>query len=446
MMSKMTNICKVTNRTAFGCGILFSLLSVGCKKELDVLDFSDLWKLPEVDENGVIISRDPIWEVNITKKGRMFTNVVPIFHEKMVIVPAELVEDTGMLMALDVTTGEEVWRWNDDIEGYNFREFSSREQFNRKDNIVIYNSNNRFCAVNLDNGTTLWKDQREGRSNSNSLQVIEDHYYYPFETAADEEGVFVHTLMRGSIHSPDHEQLIDIPMDNIQLWVNSYGSFYAPHVYVENGNTKAFLAFSENLDVHKSQGLFGYISYDITAQTYDFEKVRLPDTAALPIVARPVMIREMMVISAGYFMYGVNKHTGELVWTRRTFAGRPSYGRFTTAAYKDRLFAGNRIEGLTLELDPFTGATKWIDTDTDNRGSTDPMLFFLNDVLYFIGTNGRLYAYDINSGKMLWKLKNSVFRRDSFISMQVHNGTAPDEEDMLVACSWKNAYRFAPAR
>ena len=72
------------------------------------------------------------------------------------------------------------------------------------------------------------------------------------------------------------------------------------------------------------------------------------------------------------------------------------------------------------------------------------MFFFLNDVLYYISRgDGRLYAYDINSGKMLWKLKSPD--SESFMSMQVHEGAA-NEEDMLVACSWKNAYRFAPAR
>ena len=58
--------------------------------------------------------------------------------------------------------------------------------------------------------------------------------------------------------------------------------------------------------------------------------------------------------------------------------------------------------------------------------------------------DGRLYTYDINTGKMLWKLKGPDDER--FTVMQVRKAEAPGETDMLVACTWKNAYRFKPAR
>ena len=334
-----------------------SLFFFGCKETLYEENLEVI-----TDETGVVISIPAIWERDITEKSKTYIagTLIPIFHKHMVIVPGRSRQNLAMLVALDATTAEEVWRWSDDIEGYHFTKFRSREHFNRKDNTVIYNENNRFCAVDLDKGTTLWKDKREGRSYSELLQVVGDYYYFPFETATGKDGVFVKTLMRGSIRSPNYEHLVNIPIDSIQLWNESYGTFRAPHVYVENGDTKAFLVFDENLDVYQSQSLFSYISYNITDQTYDFEKVRLPDTAVLPVVARPAMIREMMVISAGDFLYGVNKHTGKLVWTRKTFAGSLSDGRFMAAAYKERLFAVNETGSrrLTLELDPFTGATK----------------------------------------------------------------------------------------
>ena len=75
-------------------------------------------------------------------------------------------------------------------------------------------------------------------------------------------------------------------MDRIQLFGDFYVSFRAPHIYVENGSIKAFLTFDENLNVFENQCLFDYISYNISNQIHDFEKVRLPDAAALLIVAR----------------------------------------------------------------------------------------------------------------------------------------------------------------
>ena len=165
----------------------------------------------------------------------------------------------------------------------------------------------------------------------------------------------------------------------------------------------------------------------------------------LTVITRPVKIRDKMIVSAGDFIYGVNRHTGKLIWKRKEFAGKLSDGRLMTAGYKNRLFAANHngSRGLTMELDPDTGKTLWI--DAGNGGHIYRVMYFLNDVLYFVSRgDGRLYAYDINTGKMLWRLRSDD--DESFTVMQVRKAEAPGETDMLVACTWKNAYRFKPAR
>ena len=154
----------------------------------------------------------------------------------------------------------------------------------------------------------------------------------------------------------------------------------------------------------------------------------------------------MMIVSAGDFIYAVNRHTGKLIWTRKKFVGKLSDGRLMTAGYKNRLFAANHngSRRLAMELDPDTGKTLWV--DVGNGGSIRPAMYFLNDVLYFVSRGDeRLYAYDINTGKMLWRLK-SPDDHEGFTVMQVRKAEAPGETDMLVACTWKNAYRFKPAR
>ena len=390
-----------------------------------------------------MIRKTPIWEKDISERERVSAFVPPLFHQDKVIVPGSQ-NSGGMLVALDTASGEEVWRWDDYIDGYNFDESLSREVLNRKGNIAIYRENNRFCAVNLDKGTTLWKDQRKGTSLSEDIQVVGDHYYYSYELEK-EKGVNAQVLMRGDIHSTDHEELIELPIERIQLFGSFYGTFYTSHVYTENGSTKAFIPFSENLDIYKSQGFSSHISYNISSKTYDFEKVRLPDTLNLSVITRPVKIRDKMIVSAGDFIYGVNRHTGKLIWTRKEFAGKLSDGRLMTAGYKNRLFAANHngSRRLTMELDPDTGKTLWI--DVGNGGSIQRVMYFLNDVLYFASRgDGRLYAYDINTGKMLWRLRSDD--DESFTVMQVKKAEKPDETDMLVACTWKNAYCFKPAR
>ena len=433
-----------TKMALWGClGAILLSISCACMEEPPIEEPNK----ETLDEQGVVIRKAPIWEKDISERQYVSAFLVPLFHQEKVIVPGSQ-NSGGMLVALDTASGEEVWRWSDDVGGYNFmdtdRMLRSTEQLNRKGNLAIYRDNNRFCAVNLDKGTTLWKDKRKGTSNSSDIQIVGNHYYYSYELKK-EKGVNAKVLMRGDIHSTDHEELIELPIERIQLFGSFYGTFKISHVYTENGSIKAFLPFSENLDIYKSQAFKSHISYNISNKTYDFEKVRLPDTLNLSVITRPVKIRDKMIVSAGDFIYGVNRHTGKLIWTRKEFAGKLSDGRLMTAGYKNRLFAANHngSRRLAMELDPDTGKTLWI--DAGNGGSIYCVMYFLNDVLYFVSRgDGRLYAYDINTGKMLWKLKSPD--DEGFTVMQVRKAEKPGETDMLVACTWKNAYRFKPAR
>ena len=426
-----------------GCLVVILLLiGCACLEEPPI----DKPNKETLDEQGVVIRKRPIWVADISERQYVSAFLVPLFHQEKVMVPGSQYHNRGMLLALDTASGKEVWRWTDKVGGRDFMDrILSREQLNRKDNIAIYRENYKFCAVNLDKGTTLWKDARKGSSHSSDIQIVGNHYYYSYELDKNGDGVLAQVLMRGDIHSTDHEELIELPIDRIQLFGDDYGSFRTSHVYTENGSIKAFLPFSENLDIYKSQEFSSYISYNISNKTYDFEKVRLPDTLNLFVITRPVKIRDKMIVSAGDFIYGVNRHTGKLIWTRKEFVGKLSDGRLMTAGYKNRLFAANHngSRRLAMELDPDTGKTLWI--DAGNGGSINRVMYFLNDVLYFVSRgDGRLYAYDINTGKMLWRLRSDD--DESFTVMQVRKAEAPGEIDMLVACTWKNAYRFKPAR
>ena len=318
-------------------GCLFALLFFSnCYGTLQVEE-------PEItlDGDGVVISNAPIWESDVSAEWYISAGAIPIFHKDKVVVPGNPAREKGMLAALDLETGEEVWRWTDYVDGYDFEEVLSFEQLNRKDNVVIYNENNRFCAVDLNNGTTLWNDKREGSSHSSLIQIAGDHYYFPFELIENDVGN--PTLMRGSIYSADYEQLVELPIERLQLFLGFYGTFYAPLIYTENGSTHAFLAFSENVDLYKGQSFYSYLSYNISDETYDFQKIRIPGIASgPPVTDRPDLIGEIVILNADESIFGINKRSGEIVWSRKDFSRGNGDGAFVTAAYKDRFFAVNR--------------------------------------------------------------------------------------------------------
>ncbi len=425
-----------TQAALWGCLCLVSL-SVGCCTE----DTPEQDKII-VNEAGVVVSKLPIWEKDVSERGYIEVSVTPIFHDGKVIVPGALYDKSGMLVALDTGSGQEVWRWSDYVDGYNFNVLS-REELNSRGNLVIYNDNNLFCAVNLDDGTTLWTDVRPGSSHSNAIQIVGDHYYYPYEL--EEDGVKAQVLMRGDLFFSDYEMVVEAPIEPIQLFRGFYGGLKQHLVYNEGNKIFAFLAFSENFDLYEGKNFNSYVSYNVSDQAFTAQKVRLPDTASAGVVNKPVRIGDVYVITAGDYIYGIDQSTSEIRWSRKNFMGEQSDGGFIAASYKDRLFAVNETgsRSLTMELDPFTGETQWV--DEGNGGSTRPALYFLNDVLYFVSRGDeRLYAYDVNSGEMLWKLQSPD--HEGFTVMQVKKGNASDEADILVACTWKNAYRFEPAR
>ena len=230
-----------------GClGAILLSVSCACLEEPGIEEPKET-----LDEQGVVIHKEPIWEKDISERQYVSAFVPPLFHQEKVIV------------ALDTASGEEVWRWTDDVGGRDFMDrIRSRGEFNIKDNLVIYNDNNRFCAINLDKGTTLWKDLRKGSSNSRDIQIVGNHYYYAYKLEK-EKGVNTQVLMRGDIHSTDHEELIELPIEKIQLFIDDYGLFYISHVYTENGSTKDLFPFQKIwifINLNRSKAIFLIIS------------------------------------------------------------------------------------------------------------------------------------------------------------------------------------------
>ena len=194
-----------TRAALWGCfGTILLSLSCACLEEPPIEELNK----ETLDEQGVVIKKAPIWEKDISERERVSAFLVPIFHQEKVMVPGSQ-NSGGMLVALDTASGEEVWRWTDKVGGRDFMDrILSREELNRKENLVIYKENNEFCAINLDKGTTLWKDKRQGSSHSRDIQIV-GNYYYPYEL--EKNGVLTQVLMRGDLLSSNFEMVVEAP-------------------------------------------------------------------------------------------------------------------------------------------------------------------------------------------------------------------------------------------
>lgn len=396
------------------------------------------------DADGAVISKDYLWQQDITEKGLVWTILSPALYKNTVVVGGATAQEQDMLVALDVDTGDEVWRWTDFLSydragSINLDEYS----INQKDNIWLLDNTVYFYSIDLATGKTLWKERRPGQRGS-GVQIVGNSYYFTNHTY-DQDSVLTSSLAKGDVYSSSYEKVIEPPIDTIQFFSPFYGSMGAPYVYEENGQRHAFLQFDSNVNLYKGQTFNFVASYNLTTGRYDFEKTQLLDTMKLPFSQRPVMYQDVMIVNPDAQLFGIDKHTGEVLWHRDEFKENGD-GVSTYAIYQDRLFVVNKF-GFTsrvMALDPLTGKTLWEDI---GRGNAAHALHFLNGVMYFGSRgDGKLYAYDTDTGELLWRIQSPEYEAfQGYSGVRVVPGT-DGKKGKVVACTWATAYCYEAIR
>ena len=415
------------------------LLSVRCEQPDDESVVTE-----KRDTDGAVIGKDYLWKQDITEEGLVWVSVSPALYKNTVVVGGATAQEQDMLVALDIDSGKEVWRWTDFLSqdragSINLDEYG----INQKDNIWLLENYSYFYAVDLATGSTLWKERRPGQSGG-GVQIINDSYYYANATY-DQDSVLTPSLAKGELYSSSYKKVMEPPIDTIQFFSPFYGSMGSPYIYEENGQRHAFLQFNSNVDVYNSKHFNFVASYNLTTGRYDFEKTQLLDTMQLNFSQRPVMYQDVMIINPDAQLFGINKHTGEVLWHRDEFKENGD-GVSTYAIYQDRLFVVNKF-GFTsrvMALDPLTGQTIWEDI---GRGNAAHALHFLNGVMYFGSRgDGKLYAYDTNTGELLWRIQSPEYETfQGYGGVRVVPGT-DGEKGKVVACTWATAYCYEAIR
>ena len=432
----INNYFKLKPAAWLGCWLLIYACS-GCIKEVE--------PVTEVrNDKGVLTSKEYLWKTDVSGKGYIWPALTPAVYENTVIMAGATSQEKEIIVALDIDTGEEVWRWNDYFSPSGLRNLVSSEWgYNQKDNVWLLQNGRFFYAIDLQNGSTIWKEERNGFDGLSGIQIIGNHYYNSF--AFYEDTIQVPTLIRGDVYSQDYTKLVEPPIDTIQYFPHFYGTMGKPYVYEENGQLHAFLQFSENVDLYSSKS-FNYVaSYNLSTNSYDFEKTRLDDTVSLPLHGRPVMYQDMMIVNPDGELFGVEKLSGKVVWNRNDFQ-KNGDGVMTFALHEDRLFAVNTIGSTSrvMALDPMTGRTIWEDI---GQGNAAHSLHFLNGVLYFSSRgDGHVYAYDTDTGELLWRLGSPEYDHfKGYGGFRVIPGK-DGEKGKIIACTSLNAYCFEAER
>ncbi len=425
---------QITFKQAALLGCLFLTFScVSCKEKQEEL------QTDKRSDDGVLIEKDFLWKSDISGKGLVWPALSPALYDGNIIMAGATELEKDMLVALDIKTGQEVWRWTDfSTIDHTAIINDSEYEINQKDNLWILEDSPYYYCIDLKTGTTVWKDKLDGQS-GNSIQIVGNKYYTKF--AFQRDSILIPSLIEGDLYSSEIKVVVEPPINPIQFFISFFGTMSAPFVYEQDGETHAFLQFTENVDLYASQS-FNYIaSYNLNSNQFDFEKTRIGDTMSLPFSQRPVMYENVMIINPDEVLLGIDKITGKVIWERKDFKNNGD-GLLTYQLYNETLFAVNELgsTGRVIALDPLTGRTIWEDL---GRGNSVHSLHFLNDVLYFTSRgDGKLYAYDTENGELLWRLNSPDVE-----IFQGYGGlrTVPGkdgEKGKVIASTYLNAYCF----
>lgn len=118
--------------------------------------------------------------------------------------------------------------------------------------------------------------------------------------------------------------------------------------------------------------------------------------------ASPAISGDTLYFSAGNRMYAVDRRTGAQKWRYPTDTVLNTFVAATPAVGQDAVYfsAGDGLYALNLT----DGKPRWPYYNVKGGALTTPLV--IGDTIYFVGTSGRLYAVDANTGASkggIWK-------------------------------------------
>lgn len=427
---------KLTQSTYFLCGLVFLF---SCEVDQEIKE------RVKTDSNGVIIGKEPIWKHNSGSGKLVWAGIGAAVYDNHIIVAGNSGENEDLILALDLDTGEEKWRWEDFMMDWPNASFNGSEYGkNQKDNLIILSDGRDNLCIDIANGKTVWKDKRVGMDIVPGLQVYKEKYYYGYGSWNGTH--YIPQIIEADISTPSWKPILFPKIDTIQNFQDNYGFVGELLMHEEAGDLIVSFGFTEYYNIYESKYINYFSSYNVTKGKYIIEKLKLGDISHFHAPFRPVLFDDIIVINSNASFYGIHKDSGDIVWIKDEFQIFNGDGIFNFDNYQGDLIAVNWMgpRGRVMKINPKTGKTVWERIEEGGHAET---LHFYRDVLYFVdrGT-GHLNAYDLNSGNRLWRLDSpdseSFSSWGGFLVIPSEN----EKKGRLIASTFLNTYCFQTER
>ncbi len=391
--------------------------------------------------DGVVTSMPYQWRTSLSQDGSLVKN----FFEPSVIYDNQILfagreKESSTLNMLSATTGKVLWSWGDLLE-IDKDSFDPTRVY-QYENYLAIQYGPRFYLIDLANGTTLQKEEREYQDAS--LEGIKDLYIAAGSYVLNEKGEYEGKVYGSDITSAENE-LLFTPNYRRELTDvnNSIGIINSavPFVDEKSGDILITYNYSDPEPNYHGSTYAGLYNYSKKKTVYDGQ----PLTINVPFYGSgpAVIYQGKAYYSPAKSLICIDVYTGEQLW-KRDFSEGFTFSRYIIAEGK---VLANNEDTYLYALDPETGQQLWKEKSS---GTSSPMAY-LNGVVYFVGGgDGLLHAVEVETGKHLWKLTSPDLEVNSRAWFKRYVSVLSAEKDgekgKVLASSYLSAFSYEAAR
>jgi len=418
------------NHLAFWVAALLLLLLAACKKDEIRLN-----------EQGEIVALEPLWKTAIQRGDRPYSNSIIRAHlafgRKVLLATVEG-ESDHWLTAVDVDTGEDLWKWNEVYEPWENFDITYAYSYG---NLMTYVRGGRHYCIDLETGQTYWRKRREDSYHS-LIYGVDDQYFILGPPKDTLEEYTTQIIYQGDIQTG---YLIPVAYPNLsdstngELNLTTAIGFAVPY----NHFGKKYLIASSadpfpNWYYNRLLGL-----YDLQEEKWIYDRINIAEPKQNNTIRNLIVYEEKVYINASNEIACHDLWTGEQRWKRKF----PLDFQFSGFIVADGRVVANCENSVLYGLDADRGTILW---EGEGAGTSSFLEGrYLNGIVYFSGgSTGRIHAVDTETGKTVWRLEPGRIEKgaeDWKPDIYVIPGQ-DGEKGRVVACTPLHAYCFEAYR
>lgn len=347
------------------------------------------------DDSGVIISQSYLWRYSLHADNVFHSNghfSYPIIYNQNIAIPTTNIDGKQGITMIETNNGNKIWLWEDIFTG--FTGDLNIPYIYIHSNLLTWQTGSRSYCINLENGNTSWKFQREKVYDIRINSYGSNYLTYSYITNTDEYNE--HIAYIGNIQTGELKEFLTpiLSASYISPRESIGGINYINEVLSDNN--LLLVTYSEPLPEWCVNSFLGL--YNTQTQKWIYErKLLVQPLWNTSVFHTPIIYNEKVYANVGNNIVCHDLFTGEQLW-KREFNNDFLFSGFIIE--DDKIIANN--EDLTLYcLDPETGYTIW----TGEGAGTCSRMSYLNGIVYFVGGgDSRFHAVDIETGETVWRL------------------------------------------